>query len=171
MRLDRCCISRLQSAGELFQPGQAIPAAVLSADDTLGQITLTGRELLGTWEENAGNFRQGQAVTGTVRSVMPYGIFGIGTQLFRTCRTDAGNSSRGRRQCVSPCHSPGKAQGEAEYSGKTARSPALISPGILYYLRAYRTVGVLPRQQSRYLFLMLSQYCFADCSSLLGPYS
>lgn len=75
MRLDRCCISRLQSAGELFQPGQAIRAAVLSADDTLGQITLTGRELLGTWEENAENFRQGQAVTGTVRSVMPYGIF------------------------------------------------------------------------------------------------
>ena len=75
MRIDRCCISRLRTAGELFQPGQAIRAAVLGADDHLGLIHLTGRELLGTWEDNAEHFRQGQTVTGTVRSVMPYGIF------------------------------------------------------------------------------------------------
>lgn len=75
MRIDRCCISRLQNAAELFHPGQPICAAVLSADDCAGQIALTCRELLGTWEENAEKFRQGQTVTGTVRSVMPYGIF------------------------------------------------------------------------------------------------
>lgn len=75
MRIDRCCVSRLQNAADLFHPGQPICAAVLSADDCVGQIALTGRELLGTWEENAEKFRQGQTVTGTVRSVMPYGIF------------------------------------------------------------------------------------------------
>ena len=75
MRIDRCCISRLQSAKEHYQPGQLIRAAILSIDDLEGQITLTGRELLGTWEENAEKYRQGQTVTGTVRSIMPYGIF------------------------------------------------------------------------------------------------
>lgn len=75
MRIDRCCVSRLQSTRELFRPGQNIFAAVLDVDDTEGRLTLTGRELLGTWEENAAQFQQGQTVTGTVRSVMPYGIF------------------------------------------------------------------------------------------------
>jgi small subunit ribosomal protein S1 len=75
MRVDRCCISRLQSAADRYHPGQAIHAAVLSIDDDAGQINLTGRELLGTWEENAEKFRQGQTVPGIVRSVMPYGLF------------------------------------------------------------------------------------------------
>lgn len=75
MRIDRCCISRLSSAAQLYRPGQEIRAAILAADDREGQILLTGRELLGTWEENAEHFRQGQTVTGTVRSVMPYGAF------------------------------------------------------------------------------------------------
>ena len=48
---------------------------VLSINDYHGTIDLTGRELLGTWEENAAAFRPGQTVTGTVRSIMPYGIF------------------------------------------------------------------------------------------------
>ena len=33
------------------------------------------RELLGTWEENASNFKVGQTVSGVVRSVESYGIF------------------------------------------------------------------------------------------------
>lgn len=75
MRIDRCCVSRLQSAAAHFSPGQRIFAAVLSADDTTGRMNLTGRELLGTWAENASRFRSGQTVTGVVRSIMPYGVF------------------------------------------------------------------------------------------------
>lgn len=75
MRLDRCCISRLTTAAELYTPGLSIPVAIASIDDEEGRIHLTGRELLGTWEENAQKFRQGHTVTGTVRSIMPYGIF------------------------------------------------------------------------------------------------
>ena len=75
MRIDRCCVSRLQSAADRFTPGQRIFAAVLSADDATGQMNLTGRELLGTWEENASRFRNGETVTGVVRSIMPYGVF------------------------------------------------------------------------------------------------
>lgn len=75
MRIERCCISRLSTTAEHFHPGQRIYAAVLAVDDTEGLIHLTGRELLGTWEENAALFRPGQTVTGFVRSIMPYGAF------------------------------------------------------------------------------------------------
>lgn len=75
MRIDRCCVSRLRSTAEMYRTGQQIRVAVLSIDDVLGQVSLTGRELLGTWEENASLFRTGETVPGIVRSVMPYGAF------------------------------------------------------------------------------------------------
>lgn len=75
MRIDRCCVSRLRSASERFHTGQAVYAAVLAVDRQAGQIHLTGREVLGTWEENAAKFRAGQTVPGIVRSIMPYGLF------------------------------------------------------------------------------------------------
>ena len=75
MRLNRCCISRLQSGAALFSPGQEIRVAVLWMDAQRGFIHLTGRELLGTWEENAEKYRQGQIVPGVVRAKMPYGLF------------------------------------------------------------------------------------------------
>ena len=40
-----------------------------------GRITLSHKELLGTWEENAAAFAPGETVAGTVRSVEPYGVF------------------------------------------------------------------------------------------------
>lgn len=75
MHIDRCCVSRLRSSADLFRAGQAVYAAVLAIDRDIGRIDLTGRELLGTWQENADQFRPGQTVPGTVRSVMPYGVF------------------------------------------------------------------------------------------------
>ncbi|MBE6976784.1 MAG: 30S ribosomal protein S1 [Ruminococcaceae bacterium] len=75
MRIDRCCVSRLSSTADQFRVGQSIYTAILGIDDDLEFIHLTGRELLGTWEENAELFRSGQTVKGYVRSVMPYGIF------------------------------------------------------------------------------------------------
>lgn len=39
------------------------------------RITLTHRELLGTWMENASRFRPGETVRGIVRSVKDYGSF------------------------------------------------------------------------------------------------
>lgn len=75
MRIERCCISRLESTAQRYVPGQNIFAAVLSADDETMRIVLTGREVLGTWEENAVLFHEGETVTGFVRSILPYGIF------------------------------------------------------------------------------------------------
>ncbi len=75
MRIDRCCISRLETTAQRYTIGQSISAAILEIDDLSGRISLTGKELLGTWEENANLFRPGQVVTGFVRSIMPYGLF------------------------------------------------------------------------------------------------
>lgn len=75
MRIDRCCVSRLRTTAERFRAGQSVYAAVLDVDDASGQVSLTGRELFGTWEENASRFRAGETVTGFVRSQMPYGLF------------------------------------------------------------------------------------------------
>ncbi len=75
MRIDRCCISRLENPAQLFRSGQSAYAVILNIDSGNGRIELSGRELLGTWEENAAMFRNGQTVTGVVRSIMPYGIF------------------------------------------------------------------------------------------------
>ena len=75
MGISRCCVSRMEDPAYHFKPGQVIHAAVLSIDDEEGRISLTGRELLGTWEENAARFRPGQTVPGMIRSVMPYGVF------------------------------------------------------------------------------------------------
>lgn len=75
MRIDRCCTSRLESAAQRFYPGQHIHVAILHIDDSTGRIDLTGKELLGTWAQNASLFHPGQTVTGFVRSTMPYGLF------------------------------------------------------------------------------------------------
>ena len=40
-----------------------------------GKITLSMKELLGSWEQNADCFKQGETVSGIVRSVESYGIF------------------------------------------------------------------------------------------------
>ena len=69
------CVSRLRHAAELLAPGQQIFAAIRTIDPTRRRIFLTQRELLGTWEENAAQFRAGQTVTGTVRAVKEYGAF------------------------------------------------------------------------------------------------
>ena len=50
-------------------------SVVRSVDPDRGRIYMSCRELLGTWEENAGQFQVSQTVTGIVRSLEDYGIF------------------------------------------------------------------------------------------------
>ena len=68
-------VSRISHPGERFQPGQKILAAVRSVDKERRRFTMTHRELLGTWMENASRFRPGETVRGVVRSVKEYGSF------------------------------------------------------------------------------------------------
>ena len=43
--------------------------------DENGRIYVSERELLGTWEENASLFSEGQTVRGIIRSIENYGVF------------------------------------------------------------------------------------------------
>ena len=72
--IDSISVSRISHPRDRFCVGDNIKAIIKSISPD-GRITLTHKELLGTWEQNAGQFSQGQTVTGTVRSVEDYGIF------------------------------------------------------------------------------------------------
>ena len=72
--IDFISISRISHPSDRFVNGQNIYAVVKSIDED-GKITLSHKELLGTWEQNAQNFNIGETVSGIIRSVEPYGIF------------------------------------------------------------------------------------------------
>ena len=72
--IDSISVSRISHPKDRFYVGENIRVVIKSiADD--GKITLSHKELLGTWSENAGMFSAGQTVTGVIRSVESYGIF------------------------------------------------------------------------------------------------
>ena len=73
--IEHISVSRISHTKERFRAGQKILAAVLSVDPERHRFTMTHRELLGTWMENASWFRPGETVPGVVRSVQPYGSF------------------------------------------------------------------------------------------------
>lgn len=75
MPIDCMSVSRINHPRERFAVGQQIRAVIKHPADDDGRITLTHRELLGTWEENAARFEPGQTAAGIVRSVESYGIF------------------------------------------------------------------------------------------------
>lgn len=68
-------VSRIPHPDQRFRPGQKILAAVRSVDVQRRRFTMTHRELLGTWMENASRFQPGETVRGIVRSVKDYGSF------------------------------------------------------------------------------------------------
>ncbi len=75
MSIDCMSVSRISHPSDRFRIGQRIKAVVRSGVDENGYVSLTHRELLGTWEENARNFSVGQTAAGIIRSVESYGIF------------------------------------------------------------------------------------------------
>ncbi len=72
--IDSISVSRIPSPDVRFKVNTMIKAVVKSIDND-GRVTLSHKELLGTWEENAEKFKAGQTVSGVVRSIEKYGIF------------------------------------------------------------------------------------------------
>ena len=72
--IDAISVSRISHPKDRFLVGDDIKAIIKSVDDEC-RITLSHKELLGTWEENAAEFCEGQTVTGVIRSVENYGVF------------------------------------------------------------------------------------------------
>ena len=74
MPIDAISVSRISHPSDRFSTGDDIYAVVQSIDEN-GRISLSHRELLGTWQQNADRFMQGQTVSGVIRTVEDYGIF------------------------------------------------------------------------------------------------
>lgn len=73
--IEHISVSRIHHSNQRFQEGQKILAAVYRIDPENRRITMSHRELLGTWMENASRFQPGETVRGIVRSIKPYGSF------------------------------------------------------------------------------------------------
>ena len=73
--LESISVSRIPHPKARFQEGQTILAAVSAIDPIRHRITMTHKELLGTWMENASLFSPGETVRGIVRSIQDYGSF------------------------------------------------------------------------------------------------
>lgn len=73
MPIDTISVSRITHPRERFNVGMNIKAVIKSIEN--GRISLSHKELLGTWEQNSGKFSPGETVSGIIRSVESYGSF------------------------------------------------------------------------------------------------
>lgn len=72
--IDSISVSRIPHPSVRFKTGDDIKA-VVKCIDAENRITLSFKELLGTWEQNASEFSAGETVPGIIRSVEKYGVF------------------------------------------------------------------------------------------------
>ncbi len=72
--IDAISVSRISHPKDRFTIGDRIKVVLRDVADD-GKITLTHKELLGTWAENAERFRPGETVPGVIRSIEDYGVF------------------------------------------------------------------------------------------------
>jgi small subunit ribosomal protein S1 len=74
LSIDSISVSRIEHPSARINVGDSIFTVVKSIDAD-GRISVSERELLGSWEENAALFSEGETVRGIVRSVESYGVF------------------------------------------------------------------------------------------------
>lgn len=67
LHIENISVARIKTPAERFEIGQNVKVVVKSIDETTGRITFSYKELLGTWQENAELFNEGDIVTGIVR--------------------------------------------------------------------------------------------------------
>ena len=71
--IDMLSVSRINHPRERLYEGEDIKVVLRKREPE--KLTFSLKELLGTWRENAALFEPGETVTGTVRSIEPYGVF------------------------------------------------------------------------------------------------
>ena len=62
-------VVRIKSPEERLTVGQKIKCMIKAIDEETGRINLSYKDCLGTWEENASEFKEGMTVKGIVRDV------------------------------------------------------------------------------------------------------
>jgi len=75
LSIDSISVSRISHPCERISVGMLIYTVVKMIDSSNGRLFVSMRELLGSWEENASEFKVGSTVTGIIRSVESYGVF------------------------------------------------------------------------------------------------
>lgn len=75
MPIENISVSRIQHPNQRFRVGQKILAVISAVDPTIPRFTLSHKELLGTWMDNASQFHIGETVPGIVRAIKDYGCF------------------------------------------------------------------------------------------------
>lgn len=73
--LENISMARMAHPSQRFRVGQDILVLVTAVDRDACRISLSHKELLGTWLENAAAFSPGETVAGVVSAVRDYGIF------------------------------------------------------------------------------------------------
>ena len=70
-------VSRIKTPYERFSLGQEVQVMVKDIDKEQNRVSFTYKELLGTWEDNIKDFKQGTVVQGIVRETekLKNGIF------------------------------------------------------------------------------------------------
>lgn len=71
--IDMLSVSRISHPNERLTEGQDIKVVLRKKEPN--KMTFSLKELLGSWEDNAKEFSQGETVTGVVRSIEDYGVF------------------------------------------------------------------------------------------------
>lgn len=74
LSIDSISVSRISHPKDRLHVGDYIYTVVKTIDE-YGKIYVSERELLGSWEENAALFNEGETVRGVIRSIESYGIF------------------------------------------------------------------------------------------------
>lgn len=97
--IDSISVSRISHPSDRLSVGDIIKVIIKDIGND-GRITLTHKELLGTWEENAALFLQGQTVSGIVRSIEEYGVFVELTPNLAGLAEPADNMKIGEGVCV-----------------------------------------------------------------------
>ena len=74
LAVDCISVSRISHPSERLSVGDCISVVVKGFDER-GRMSVSQKELLGSWEENAALFSEGETVRGIIRSVESYGVF------------------------------------------------------------------------------------------------
>ncbi len=75
LSIDCISVSRISHPKDRFTVGMSLKTVIKSIDYDTGRVYVSHKELLGTWSENASEFKIGQTVAGVIRSIEEYGVF------------------------------------------------------------------------------------------------
>lgn len=75
LSIDSISVSRISNPKERFSLREELNVIVKDIDYETGRLSVSTKELFGTWEENIEGFSTGQTVSGVIRSIEDYGIF------------------------------------------------------------------------------------------------